>query len=244
MSDTNTLGQAPEEIAPTTPEPAQEPAPEAPETTPEQPEAPQSVDQLPEWAQKQIRDLRDENAKNRVKAKTTAEQAQAERDQLIQQIGKTLGLVPDESNPEALLKAAQEQAESANAERDKMAAQLATYQRNEAVNAALADEKGNPIKVDTTLLNALLAQDNAFNQLDLTASDYKEQVSKHIAETLSQHPQLKAQAAPPASGVDPTTTSNANNENKLYTREELRTMPASEVNRLFREGKLNHLMTK
>lgn len=210
---------------------------------------PTSIDQLPQWAQQQIRDLRDEAAKHRVKAKDIETSkadalaaANADRDTLIQQIGKTLGLVQDEPDADALLKAAQDKADAANAERDKMAAQLATYRRQDAVRNALVNDKGNPIKVDDVLLNALLTQDNAFNALDLDASDYNEQVSKHVADILTQHPQLRAQAAPTASGVDPTQTSTPTN--KVYTREDLKTMSASEINRLVREGKLNHLMTK
>ena len=210
---------------------------------------PTSIDQLPQWAQQQIRDLRDEAAKHRVKAKDIETSkadaiaaANADRDTLIQQIGKTLGLVQDEPDADALLKAAQDKADAANAERDKMAAQLATYRRQDAVRNALKDEKGNPIKVDDVLLNALLTQDNGFNALDLDAGDYNEQVSKHVADILTQHPQLRAQAAPTASGVDPTKTSTPTI--KVYTREDLKTMSASEINRLVREGKLNHLMTK
>lgn len=218
-------------------------------TAPADTQEPTSIDQLPQWAQQQIRDLRDEAAKNRVKAKDIETSkadaiaaANADRDALIKQIGKTLGLVQDEPDADALLKAAQDKADAANTERDKMAAQLATYRRQDAVRNALVDDKGNPIKVDDVLLNALLTQDNAFNSLDLDASDYNEQVSKHVADILTQHPQLRAQAAPTASGVDPTQTSTPTN--KVYTREDLKTMSASEINRLVREGKLNHLMTK
>ena len=73
------------------------------------------IDDLPEWAQKEIRSLRDESAKYRTKSKNVEaakadelkaaqEKAEQERNQLIQDIGKKLGLVEDEtSDPQKLI---------------------------------------------------------------------------------------------------------------------------------------------
>ena len=53
----------------------------------------EDIASLPAWAQKQISDLRAENAKDRTNAKATA--AEEAKNNLIQEIGKALGLVTD-----------------------------------------------------------------------------------------------------------------------------------------------------
>ena len=217
---------------------AQQPTPTEP---PAEPATPNSVDELPDWAQSEIRKAREEAAKYRTRAKDTAEEvaakAKAEREELIQNLGRQLGLVEDETNdPEKLLTAAQQQAENAAKERDTLAQQLADYRRKDAVNGALSKVDGT---VDTALLQAVLASDNAYQQLDINADDFQDQVSNIITQTIESHPSL-VQATHKASGVD--TSNTQRGAAKPLTREDLAGMTASEINEAVKNGQLSHLM--
>lgn len=58
----------------------------------------QAVADLPDWAQRIIKDTREEAAKTRVDAKTHAEKAASQaRDQFAQDIGRALGLIKDDA---------------------------------------------------------------------------------------------------------------------------------------------------
>ncbi|MFR9882446.1 hypothetical protein ACL1NM_11700 [Corynebacterium striatum] len=241
MSDTQESSQAQE----TTPQgnatqpPAQEPA-----NTPE-PQQATSVDQLPEWAQKEIRTARDEAAKYRTKAKSAAEtaaeeaqaKAQAERDALIQSIGKQLGFVEEETtDSEALIKAAVEREQAAAKQRDELQEQLNTYRRNDAVRTAVSKVDG---QVDTDLLSAVLNSDNAYTQLDVDADDFETQVAQIVTNKIESHPSL-VQATHKASGVD--TSNTQRGAAKQLTREDLKSMTATEINKAVREGRVANLM--
>ncbi|MFS0181341.1 hypothetical protein ACL1EX_04610 [Corynebacterium striatum] len=239
MSDTQDSSQAqetnPQDNA--TQQPAQEPA-----TTPE-PQQASSVDQLPEWAQKEIRTARDEAAKYRTKAKSAAEtaaeeaqaKAQAERDALIQNIGKQLGLVEEETtDSEALIKAAVEREQAAAKQRDELQEQLNTYRRNDAVRTAVSKVDG---QVDTDLLSAVLNSDNAFTQLDVNADDFDAQVAQIVTSKIESHPSL-IQAIHKASGVD---TSNTTRGNRAITMADLQKMTSKEIYEAQKAGKLDHL---
>lgn len=217
---------------------AQQPTPTEP---PAEPTTPNSVDELPDWAQSEIRKARDEAAKYRTRAKDTAEEvaakAKAEREDLIQTLGRQLGLVEDETNdPDKLLTAAQQQAENAAKERDTLAQQLADYRRKDAVSNALSKVDGN---VDTALLQAVLHSDNAYNTLDINADDFTDQVSQIITNTIESHPSL-VQATHKASGVD--TSNTRSGAAKPLTREDLAGMSADEINAAVKDGRLSHLM--
>lgn len=206
------------------------------------------IDDLPEWAQKEIRSLRDESAKYRTKSKdveaakadelkAAQEKAEAERNQLIQDIGKKLGLVEDEtSDPQKLIDAAVEREQEAAKERDQMRDTLNQYRRNDAMRSAVEKVDGN---VDTTLLNALLNSDNAYTQLDVDADDFESQVEKIVTQKLESHPSL-IQAIHKASGVD--TSNTTRGTEKPLTREDLKNMSAHEINEAVKSGKLSHLM--
>lgn len=93
--------------------PAAEPTPEAPvedepkpDDTPADPASdpeggaaePSEVDQLPAWAQKHIRELREENKRSRLETKQSAveEATKAAREQMAQDLGRALGIIPPE----------------------------------------------------------------------------------------------------------------------------------------------------
>lgn len=221
-----------------------------PETQPQQ-ETNQpagGIEDLPEWAQKEIRSLRDESAKYRTKSKdleaakadelkAAQEKAEAERNQLIQDIGKKLGLVEDEtSDPQKLIEAAVEREQAAAKERDEMRDTLTKYRRNDAMRSAIEKVDGN---VDTTLLNALLNLDNAYTQLDVNADDFETQVAQIVTNKIESHPSL-VQATHKASGVD--TSNTQRGAAKQLTREDLKSMTATEINKAVREGRVANLM--
>lgn len=205
----------------------------------------QGLDALPEWAQKEIHDLRKESGSYRTKAKEheqtaqqLAEQKDAERQELVQQIAKTLGLVEDQADdPEALVKAATEREQAAAAERDKMREQLVNYRRKDAVNSVVGKLDG---KVDTALLNAVLAQDDTFTSLDVDADDYGSQVEAIVTSKIEAHPSIVQATTPTASGVD-TSTTNTGTAPKL-SQDDLAKLYAEgkydEINKAAAEGRL------
>ncbi|MBD0853039.1 hypothetical protein CU043_02150 [Corynebacterium striatum] len=246
----------PENTTPENTSQAQEtPAGQEPNTQPETNQPQQETNQpaggiedLPEWAQKEIRSLRDESAKYRTKSKdmeaakadelkAAQEKAEQERNQLIQDIGKKLGLVEDEtSDPQKLIEAAVQREQAAAKERDEMRDTLTKYRRNDAVRTAVSKVDG---KVDTDLLSAVLNSDNAFNQLDVNADDFETQVAQIVTNKIESHPSL-VQATHKASGVD--TSNTQRGAAKQLTREDLKSMTATEINKAVREGRVANLM--
>lgn len=186
-----------------------------------------------------VEKLRTESAKYRTKAKELEDQfssTKAEKDDLIQQIGKALGLVDDQTDdPAKLLEAATKREQELAQERDDTARQLREYRQRDAIREASTTAK----ITDHALLEAVLKTNNAFNALDINTDDYQAQVAHLITEAVQQHPAL-AQVAPTASGVD-TNTTNSGAKGQL-TREDLANMTSAEINQAAREGKLNHLM--
>lgn len=246
----------PENTNPENTSQAQEnPAGQEPNTQPETNQPQQEINQpaggiedLPEWAQKEIRSLRDESAKYRTRSKdaeaakadelkAAQEKAEQERNQLIQDIGKKLGLVEDEtSDPQKLIEAAVEREQAAAKERDEMRDTLTKYRRNDAVRAAVSKVDGT---VDTDLLAAVLNSDNAYTQLDVDADDFETQVAQIVTNKIESHPSL-VQATHKASGVD--TSNTQRGAAKQLTREDLKSMTATEINKAVREGRIANLM--
>ncbi|WP_306593854.1 hypothetical protein [Corynebacterium striatum] len=246
----------PENTNPENTSQAQEtPAGQEPNTQPETNQPQQETNQpaggiedLPEWAQKEIRSLRDESAKYRTRSKdaeaakadelkAAQEKAEQERNQLIQDIGKKLGLVEDEtSDPQKLIEAAVEREQAAAKERDEMRDTLTKYRRNDAVRAAVSKVDGT---VDTDLLAAVLNSDNAYTQLDVNADDFETQVAQIVTNKIESHPSL-VQATHKASGVD--TSNTQRGAARQLTREDLKSMTATEINKAVREGRVANLM--
>ena len=190
--------------APTpTPEPPATPPPApAPEPTPPAPEAPptpsaSSVDELPAWAQKEFKKLREENAGSRVKAKETADalaQMRAEQEQQRQAMAKALGLVSDEPPTAEQLA---EQLNATKAERDaeqqrarQTAVELAVFRA-----AAAAQVDGNALLDSRAFVGAL-------DGLDPADPAFTDKVTEVIAAASETNPRYKltppAPAAPPA----------------------------------------------
>ena len=172
------------------PVPAQPPAPAAP-GAPEPPagasaDEGSSFDDLPEREQKAIKDLRRENQQLRA-GRTQAEQAAAAaQEELVQNIGKALGLVKDETpDPEALVAAATQREQEMTARARQAELQLAVLSNAPSKQAAdlLLDSRAFMEKVAA---------------LDPAAADFASQVGAAISEAVAQNPARFATQAPVA----------------------------------------------
>lgn len=178
--------------------PAPVAAPEAPTpqaAAPTQPEtAPASAagtDELPSWAQRELKKLRDEAAGHRVKAKETADslaQFKAEQEQQRQAFAKAMGFAPDEPpTAEQLTKQlADSQAErTAAADRARqVSVELAVFRA-----AAAQQVDGNALLDSRQFVAAL-------DGLDPTAPDFNQRVTEAISTAAQQN--ARYQVAPPA----------------------------------------------
>ncbi|NUQ95282.1 MAG: hypothetical protein HOY79_01525 [Streptomyces sp.] len=183
---------APEPPTPTpaAPEPAAAPQAEPQPSTPAAPSA-ASVDELPSWAQREFKKLRDEAAGNRVKAKEVTDslaQFKAEQDQQRQAFAKALGLAPDEPPTAEQLT---EQLNATKAERDAQQARARQTAVELAVFRAAAAEQ-----VDGNALLDSRAFVSALDGLDPSADNFGQQVKDAIAAASEANPRYKL--APPA----------------------------------------------
>ena len=166
------------------PGPAAEAAPAAP--TAQGAAAPAEtgkVEDLPEWAQKIIRESRDEAGKARTTAKANA--AAEARDALAKEIGKALGLVKDDETPDPAKLT--EQLTATQAQARQAAVELAVYK-------AAGKHSGDPVAILDS--RAFLASVQA---LDPNGSDFNTAVDAAIKAAVDGNPKLKATA--PAAGA-------------------------------------------
>lgn len=171
-----------QDAAPQTPaEPAATPSPQAqPGTTP----VAQEVTDLPDWAQKIIKDARDDAAKARTNAKSTA--AEEARKAMAEDIGRALGIITDDTPPEDKLSP------------DELKSLLAgerTTAKGARVELAVfkAAQAGGNFNV-TALLDSRQFLDSI---KDVDPND-GEALATKIAEAVQANPWLQSQPAPPA----------------------------------------------
>lgn len=188
-----------------TPEqPAPQAAPEA--ATPQAPPAPQpetpapaaSTDDLPPWAQRELKKLREEAAGNRVKAKEVADslaQFKAEQEQQRLAFAKALGLAPDEP-PTAEQLAEQVAAEKAAAEAAQQRARQAAVELA-VFRAATAQQVDASALLDSRTFAATL------DSLDPAAPDFTERVTEAISTAAQANPRLQPTPATPPSPPAP-----------------------------------------
>ncbi|MGW5519992.1 hypothetical protein [Nocardia africana] len=160
-----------------------------------------------ERLQKELEKVRKEAANNRVKGNEKAEQAakdaadKAQRE-LVEQIGRTLGLIKDDvpPDPEQLLKDAAEREAQLAADRDAVAERLRNYERRDALTQAVTKVDGDLEAIlDSRKVNEAIAK------LDTTADDFTAQVAEIVSAAVESNPKLKkapAQVAAPRSGGD------------------------------------------
>lgn len=155
------------------------------------------VEELPSWAQRELKKLRDENASSRVKAKEVSDQLtqfQSEQEKQRDAFARALGLVSDEPlTPEQLTEQLNATQAERDAERDRArqtAVELAVFR-----HAAQSGADGNALLDSRSFLNQV-------GSLDPTAEDFTERVQGAIAAATESHPQYKL--VPPAPATPPT----------------------------------------
>lgn len=229
-----------QEPAGTTP-PEQQANPEQQAPTPKVEPNDQEQDKRDTFDRKYVEELRNEAAANRTKAKeneAAVAAAQAEKDDLINKIGKAFGFVKDEDDQQADASALVEQV---TAERDTLQQELRSLRQENALSKALNSVQidGQPVQVDPTLTLEVVKGTGVLDDLDPTDDDYSAQVVEKVTAVVKERPQLRAQAAPRSSGQAPTPTDNAD---KRLTMEDVNKMSSREVYEAQKAGKLNHLL--
>ena len=183
---------------------------------------------------KRISQLNEENAKWRTKfrdAETKIGETAEQLDAFKKQVAKMVGLSEEEEQSPEEIQAKYEQ---------RLADSEARYQKlvqKMALTEAVAKAGADPV-----LTVPFIKGSDALASLDPGSDDYAAQVEALVQETVQANPKLRAQAAAASSGNAPTPTNNA--EASRVTREDLADMPAEEISRLMREGKLKHLYEK
>lgn len=187
---------APAAAAPETPKP-QPPANGQPTPEAQQPAA-AAVDELPPWAQKEIKKLREEAAGNRVQAKEIGDRLAAfesAQEQQRQAMAKALGLVTDEPpTPEQLteqLNATRAEVTAEQARARQAAVELAAFRA-----AAAAQADGNALLDSRSFVSAL-------DGLDPSAGDFAQKVTEVISSAIEANPRYKLTPPAPAAPATP-----------------------------------------
>jgi len=237
--------------SPAPPAPAPPAAPGAPSPAPGAPDPaappaePQNVDQLPAWAQRELRQARSDAASQRAAAKThqdalTASQAQTAA--LRDAAAKALGLAPEDVTPEQIAAerdTARQLAEANAAQARASAVELAVFRA-----ASTAGADGNKL-LDSRSFVATLAG------LDPAAADFGQRVTDAIATAVDQHPEWKTTPAPPAPGAPqpppvppsiptsgPGQFTGAPNAPRQWTDEDVKNASAQQVAKALEDGLL------
>lgn len=148
---------------------------------------PQNVEDLPDWAQKIIRDTRGEAAGNRTKA-TQAEQRQQE---IVKAFAKAAGIeIPGDDGDQP--------------DPDKLTEQLTTTQQQARESAAelVVWRNAATLKVDASAVTDSRAFAKAIESLDPSSDTFAEDVKKAAEKAAENNPKLKAARAAGASSVD------------------------------------------
>ncbi|MEV6321380.1 hypothetical protein AB0M45_09310 [Nocardia sp. NPDC051787] len=176
---------------PTAPPASGEPAPEPPDQPPAP--APSEADNLdPVQLSTVITELRQELEQARAGAETAVEQAaQQAREVMVQEIGRALGLVPDEdADPDQVIAELTERASASDRK-------LRDYRIKDAIAAAADTHNG-----DHALLVPYLRGTGALDDLDPDAPDFGTRIDSLVADAVSNNPKLTTTPAAPRSGGD------------------------------------------
>jgi hypothetical protein len=197
----------PSQNSPEPPQPEPGAPPAEPQGEPAPPAAPQqaaNMDQLPDWAQKLIRETRNDAARHRTKAKETEDklnQFTAQQKTQLDGIAKALGLKQDDGPPDPkklMEQLSQEQAarETEAKRAHQLSVELAVYR-----NASTQGADGNKLLDSRMFLRSV-------EGLDPTMADFEDQVKDKIAEAVQKYPVYKltqepAPPPPPSQGAPP-----------------------------------------
>lgn len=174
------------------------------------------------------RKLKDESAERRVTAKETQEQ-----NEKLRKVAQALGLETEDEDPEALLKAAREQADEKQREADKLRAELNRMREQDELRR-IARENG----ADPEVIVPYLVGTGSLPQWG--DDDYTDKAVQLVQNTMERHPAFSGSKVPRSSGQAPTPTKR-NNDEKL-TRDDIDRLVAqgdyAAVNRAVEEGRV------
>jgi len=191
----------------------------------DQQQAATDVASLPDWAQKLIRETRDEAATYRTKHKEVTEQHQASLDA----IAKALGLKSDD-DPATAAKTAAEERDAARQEAKAAkveAAVMRAANKHGANPEALTDSRSFMGKL---------------SDLDPAADDFASRLDETIKSAVEANPTLKAA---PTSGPAPRSGGSVNGGTPTtgqLSREDLQAMKPEDIVKAKKEGRLNALL--
>lgn len=221
MSEEN---PATEETTPVTEPPVIDPAP----TTDDAPTATEPADDLPEWARKSITKANKEAAAYRDAAKQAKADAEQAQQELVQNIGKALGLVKGDEAPtvESLTEALQQRdlalstSTSSNASLRAENAVLRFAGKHNADADALLDSRDFEKKLA---------------KIDPASDDYDSQVEELVkSQVETNHRYRTVQVAPANSNGTPAPTGSSHTQ---LTREQFAALPSEERLKAVRDGR-------
>lgn len=146
------------------------------------------VEDLPDWAQRIIKETRDDAAKARTTAKTQA--ADEARQELAQTIGKAIGLVKDDDKTKVDPVELARQLTDSRAETRETKAELVVWRHQ------------SDLKVDAKALTDSKAFSNAIKDFDPSSETFEADVKKAAQAALKQNPKLAATQAAGSSSAD------------------------------------------
>lgn len=174
------------------------------------------------------RKLKDESAERRVTAKETQEQ-----NEKLRKVAQALGLETEDEDPEALLKAAREQADEKQREADKLRAELNRMLEQDELRR-IARENG----ADPEVIVPFLVGTGSLPQWG--DDDYTDKAVQLVQGTMERHPAFSGTKVPRSSGQAPTPTKR-NTDEKL-TRDDIERLVArgdyAAVNKAVAEGRV------
>ncbi|NKR94322.1 hypothetical protein GS504_15655 [Rhodococcus hoagii] len=184
--------------------------------------------------QEYVSGLRNENASWRTKhhdEKAAREKAETDLQTLVQSLGKHLGFVKDETDPDKIIEQLTAERDQTASERDADRARLRDYELNAAVGTAAKKHGGDPdALLDSTRVKAKLTK------LDPTADDYASQVDAVVSEAITANAKFKAGPVPPSSSTGDTSQGTGEQPDQL-TREQLAKLSPSARLKAVREGR-------
>jgi hypothetical protein len=196
--------QAPpaETVTPPPAQPAAQPEPQQ-HNDPQDGQRENGADELPSWAQRELKKLRDEAAGNRVKAKETAdaltkfrsEQEQREQEQR-QRLAKALGLVNDDEPPSVDELTKQLEASNSTATEAQNAARATRVELAVFRAAAAANVDANALLDSRSFVSQIVG-------LDDTAEDFSGKVNALIEKAAEQNSRYKLKREDPTQPAPP-----------------------------------------
>lgn len=191
-----------------------------------------SIDELPEWAQKEIRGLRDENGGRRNRAKDAEKRAKEAEQQATEYRSKFDKLMEflqgdgdNKQDPEEVIKTLQEKNASTQAEIDNL-------RRDRALHDAITKHGA-----DAKLTAGFIKGEGLLKELDPSDDGYAENVESIVKQVVEDQPRLLSKQAPTSSGHSGTRSG----DSKQITRDDLENMSAKDIHKAMRDGKLKHL---